>query len=190
MVKRLSLALLTAALALSLGLPARAAEEGGSIRIMLDVGDLAATNGAVTLYQVGLEISDGYRILEEFGGGMVKEADARSPHLAQWLTQMTGEGGTTRLLDADGCAEFSRLPDGLYLLVQTEQMDGFYAFRPFLVTLPLEGERSVQVSPLIQPIVVDEIPATGQHPAPILAAMVLVVSGLGLAVCLDKIRKK
>ena len=189
MVKRLSLALLTAALALSLGLPVQAAEEGGSIRITLDVDDLAVTNGAVTLYQVGLEISDGYRIVEEFGGGMVKEADARSPHLAQWLAQMAGEGGTTRLLDVDGCAEFSRLPDGLYLLVQTEQMDGFYSFRPFLVTLPLEGERSVQVSPLIQPIVVDEAPPTGQHPAPIIAAMVLVVSGLGLALCLDKIRK-
>ena len=82
------------------------------------------------------------------------------------------------------------IEDGLYLLIQTEPMDGFYSFRPFLVTLPMDDSRSIQVSPLIQPIPSDEPPPTGQHPAPIFAAMALVVSGLGLAFCLDKLRKK
>ena len=190
MVKRLIFALLSTALTLSLGMPVHASEATGSIRITLDTFDQAVTNGTVTLYRVGQENDNGYRILEEFGGGLVRKDDANSPYLAQWLTQMTGDNGTTRLLDADGSAEFSKLPDGLYLLIQTEPMDGFYSFRPFLVTLPMDDSCSIQVSPLIQPIPSDEPPPTGQHPAPIFAAMALVVSGLGLAFCLDKLRKK
>ena len=140
------------------------------------------TNGAVKLYQVAQQGPEGYLVSDSFGGGLVKPEDALSSSLAQWLAQTAEDGGITRLLDADGCAEFSRLPDGLYLVVQSEKMDGFYPFEPFLVTIPMDGERDIQVSPPVFPIVA-ESPATGQDMQPFLGVAGMVVSGLGLALC-------
>jgi len=192
MIKRMAGVLFAAALVLVLAVPANAVEDG-SIRVVLDVGDRAVTNGAVTLYRVGVPISGGYRLLEAFGGGVVREEDAFSPYLAQWLAQ-SAQNGTTLLLDADGCAEFSRLDDGLYLLTQTEDMDGFYRIEPFLVSIPYEGVWNLQANPKTQPIADGEVwqapPATGQHPAPILGAMGLVVSGVGLFLCLGRKKRK
>ena len=67
---------------------AAAAEDTGSIRLRLEVGDLPVINGAVTLYQVGIKVEDGYRITEAFGGGIVRKADADSEKLALWLEAM------------------------------------------------------------------------------------------------------
>lgn len=182
MLKRLFFNLSAVALAAALSLPAQAGELGGSIRLDLEVGDFVVTNGAVKLYQVAQQGPEGYLVSDSFGGGLVKPEDALSSSLAQWLAQTAEDGGITRLLDADGCAEFSRLPDGLYLVVQSEKMDGFYPFEPFLVTIPMDGERDLQVSPPVFPIVA-ESPATGQDMQPFLGVAGMVVSGLGLALC-------
>ena len=182
MLKRLFFSLSAVALAAALSLPAQAGELGGSIRLDLEVGDFVVTNGAVKLYQVAQQAPKGYLVSDSFGGGLVKPEDALSSSLAQWLAQTAEDGGITRLLDADGCAEFSRLPDGLYLVVQSEKMDGFYPFEPFLVTIPMDGERDIQVSPPVFPIVA-ESPATGQDMQPFLGVAGMVVSGLGLALC-------
>lgn len=182
MLKRLFFSLSAMALAAALSLPAQAGELGGSIRLDLEVGDFVVTNGAVKLYQVAQQGPEGYLVSDSFGGGLVKPEDALSSSLAQWLAQTAEDGGITRLLDADGCAEFSRLPDGLYLVVQSEKMDGFYPFEPFLVTIPMDGERDIQVSPSVFPIVA-ESPATGQDMQPFLGVAGMVVSGLGLALC-------
>ena len=48
----------------------------GTIRVSLDPGDMAAIGGEVTVYYVGVPLEDGYRITEEFGGGMVRGEDA------------------------------------------------------------------------------------------------------------------
>lgn len=182
MLKRLFFSLSAVALAAALSLPAQAGELGGSIRLDLEVGDFVVTNGAVKLYQVAQQGPEGYLVSDSFGGGLVKPEDALSSSLAQWLAQTAEDGGITRLLDADGRAEFSRLPDGLYLVVQSEKMDGFYPFEPFLVTIPMDGERDVQVSPSVFPIVA-ESPATGQDMQPFLGVAGMVVSGFGLALC-------
>lgn len=182
MLKRLFFSLSAVALAAALSLPAQAGELGGSIRLDLEVGDFVVTNGAVKLYQVAQQGPEGYLVSDSFGGGLVKPEDALSSSLAQWLAQTAEDGGITRLLDADGCAEFSRLPDGLYLVVQSEKMDGFYPFEPFLVTIPMDGERDIQVSPSVFPIVA-ESPATGQDMQPFLGVAGMVVSGFGLALC-------
>ena len=81
-----------------------AAETRGSIQVKLDTGDLPVINGAVTLYQVGVKTENGYRITEGFGGGIVRQEDADSDKLAQWLAETAGETGITMLLDADGNA--------------------------------------------------------------------------------------
>ena len=182
MLKRLFFSLSAVALAAALSLPAQAGELGGSIRLDLEVGDFVVTNGAVKLYQVAQQGPEGYLVSDSFGGGLVKPENALASSLAQWLAQTAEDGGITRLLDADGCAEFSRLPDGLYLVVQSEKMDGFYPFEPFLVTIPMDGERDIQVSPPVFPIVA-ESPATGQDMQPFLGVAGMVVSGLGLALC-------
>ena len=167
---------------------AKAAEQYGSIRVKLDAGDLAVINGAVTLYQVGFSVEDGYRIAENFGGGMIRRQDADSVNLAQWLAESAEESGLTMLLDADGNAVFSDLEEGLYMLVQTERMDGFYPILPALISVP-EGEKW-HLDVYRQPVpVVTEIPKTGQSPALFLGVLGMILSSIGLILCVKKERK-
>ena len=165
-------------------LAAGAAEGTGSIRIRLEVGELPVINGAFTAYRVGVPISDGYRIEEAFGGGFVREEDATSPHLAQWLVNAEKDEGITILLDVDGNAVFSDLLPGLYLLMQTERTDGFYPIQPLLLTVPWEGERnmSIHLEPL--PIVADA-PPTGQDRMPFFGMLGVVISLAGLVLCTE-----
>lgn len=166
-----------------------AAENYGSIHIKLDAGDLAVTNGAVTLYQVGYRVEDGYRIAESFGGGIVRQQDAESANLAQWLAESADTVGMTMLLDADGNAIFSDLEEGLYMLVQTERMDGFYPIRPILLSVPAAERWHQEV--YRQPVpVVTEIPQTGQSPAPFLGILGMILSSTGLLLCSKKGRKR
>ena len=161
---------------------AKAAENYGSIRVKLDAGDLAVTNGAVTLYQVGFPVEKGYRISENFGGGIIHRQDAHSANLAQWLAESADESGMTMLLDADGSAVFPELEEGLYILVQTERMDGFYPILPVLLSVPEDIQWNVEV--YRQPVpVVTEIPMTGQSPAPFLGVLGMILSSAGLILC-------
>ena len=185
MVRKVFLFLCAAMIPVLLAIPVNGAEEG-MVRVKLDPGDLAATNGEVTLYYVGVPSTEGYQVTEAFGGGLVKAGDALSPHLARWMSQATKEKGVSRLLDADGQATFSHLPDGLYLLVQTQSMDGFYPIQPIMVTIPCQNAREIVVAPTLRPIVVMDSPATGQTFSPLIAAMVLVLSGAGLYWCVEK----
>lgn len=189
MIRKLVSILFAATVVLGAGVQANAAEKGGTIHIWLDAGELPVTNGAITLYQVGTPMTDGYRIMDSFGGGIVKEADATSDHLAQWLAEAAGKSGRTAFLDVDGNVVFSDLEEGLYLVVQTERMDGFYTIKPFLVTMPSDGQWEVQRSPQTDPIVIDN-PQTGQPFAPLLGAMGLVASGVGIYLCVDSRRRK
>lgn len=189
MIKKLVSFLFAAVVVFGVSIQADAAQKTGEIHISLDAGELPVTNGAITLYLVGTPVSDGYCITEGFGGGIVKEADATSPHLAQWLAQSAGEAGKTVSLDVDGNVTFSELEEGLYLAVQTERMDGFHPINPFMLTLPSDGTWEVRAYPKTEPIVVDN-PQTGQPIAPLLGAMGLVASGVGLYLCVDSKRRK
>lgn len=187
--RRMVYVLLFAMILPALGLRGAAVSETGSIRVTLEWEGETVTGGAVTLYKVGEPISDGYRLGQTFGGGLVKAEDAHSPALAQWLAEQVGEGGMPRILDADGSAEFSRLEEGLYFLVQTETAKGYYPMKGFAVTLPYEGQWHVEAMPKLERLSA-VAPPTGQHPAPILSAMVLVFSGVALLVCLDRMTRK
>lgn len=192
MVRKMVCTVFAAVMLISLGIRASAAEEGGSIWVSLDFGELPATNGTLMLYQVGKPVTDGYRLVEGFGGGIVKVEDAQSPHLAKWLAEAAGESGIERLLDVDGNAKFSHLEEGLYLIVQTEKTDGFYPLEPFLLMMP-SGERwNLQVNAEPEAIVayLSGNPQTGQPLAPLLGAMGMVASGVGLYLCVDRKRRK
>lgn len=167
---------------LGLGIPAKATErpeKTGSIRITLDTQGEKVTEGTVVLYQAGFPISGGYQIDQAFGGGMVTDEDACSPHLAQWLYEMEGDGGETRYLDADGTVEYSGLTEGLYLLVQTEAIAGYAPFKAFLLTVPTEGCWDVQASLLMNPVDEDN-PRTGQTPLPYIGMAGMLLSGSAL----------
>lgn len=160
----------------------------GSIRVKLDAGDLPVINGAVTLYQVGVKTEEGYRITEGFGGGMVKQADADSAHLAQWLAESARTAGLTLLLDADGNAVFTDLEEGLYMLVQTERIDGFYPMYPVLLTIPQADTWDLQFYRAPVPVVT-EIPRTGESPIPFFGVLGMLLSSAGLLLCIRKERK-
>lgn len=170
--------------------PAAHAEASrGSVQVSLEAGDLAVTNGAVTLYQVGLKTEEGYRITEAFGGGIIRQADTGSDQLALWLAETADENGMTMLLDADGHAVFSELEEGLYILVQTERMDGFYPIRPVLLTIPEEDRWDLTI--YREPVpVVTEIPKTGESPILFLGVLGMIFSSIGLFISARKVRRR
>jgi len=179
---------LTLGVLLSGLIPAAMAQERyGSIHVKLDAGELPVINGAVTLYQVGNRVEEGYRITESFGGGIIRLEDIHSDNLAQWLAESAGESGLTMLLDADGNAVFSELEQGLYILVQSERMDGFYPILPELLAVPEEDCWDLELYK--QPVpVVTEIPKTGQDSTPYLGILGMILSAAGLLLCRRKIR--
>ena len=170
-------------------IPVAASEGSGTVTLSLNTGDLPVTNGSFTLYRVGSKSSDGYHIREDFGGGFVREEDARSPHLAQWMERSAGEGGQTILMDVDGDAVFSDVEEGLYLVVQNELTDGFYPIQSFLLTMPNDGRwnLSVNLEPLPR---VMASPATGQDPAPYIGLVGMVLSMLGLVYCSGGLKRR
>lgn len=165
------------------------AEDRGSIQVTLEAGDLAVTNGAVTLYQVGFGTEEGYRIADAFGGGIIRQADAYSEKLAQWLAETVKGSGMTMLLDADGCTVFPELEEGLYMLIQTERMDGFYPINPILITIPEGNQWDVQIHRRPVPVVT-EIPKTSQSPLPFFGVLGMILSSVGLLLCVRKERNQ
>lgn len=183
MFKGISIFFCAAVMVISLASPVQAAENTGSIAIKLDAGELAVTQGSVTICHAGTITEGGYQLDDNFGGGFVRKEDARSVELVQWLIRMDqSPSGISQELDADGWASVSGLPDGLYLLVQEERMEGFYPFQPFLVELSEEAGRNIQLNPLVYPIVL-ELPATGQGAQVFWAMVGMAGSGLGILIC-------
>lgn len=173
---------LLAALAMVLGMPSRCfAAQTGSMRISLGRKEPVTEGGSVTIYLVGTPISGGYRLSEAFGGGAVALEDVYSVALANWLAEQADSGGTQLRLDEAGCADFTGLTEGLYLLVQEKPIPGYYPMAPFLVELPYEGEWDIQANPKEQRLE-ESSPKTGQSPLPLFACGGLMLSGMGIAI--------
>lgn len=169
------------ALVMVLGMPIRCfADQTGSMRVSLGRKDTVTEGGSVTIYQVGLPISGGYRLHDAFGGGVVALEDVYSVALANWLAEQAESGGRELLLDADGYADFTGLTEGLYLLVQEQAIPGYYPMAPFVVELPYEGEWDILANPKEQRL--DLSPRTGQSPLPAVGCGGLVLSGLAIAI--------
>lgn len=170
-----------AALAVTLGMAGRCfATQTGSMRVSLGREEEVTEGGSVAIYQVGLPISGGYRLNEAFGGGVVALEDVYSVALAAWLAEQADSGGTKLLLDADGNADFTGLTEGLYLLVQEEQVPGYYPMAPFLVEIPYLGMWDVEADPKEQRLG-EPSPKTGQSSVLIVACGGLMLSGLAIA---------
>lgn len=161
---------------------AEAAERTGSIRVMSDNGNEAVPGREVVLQFVGQPSPDGYILTDSFGGGLIRYEDDRSSSLAQWLAEIPGGERLEPVADTQSGAEFKNLPEGLYLLKQE-------SVRPVMIAIPSEGLWDLTVTPQKKMVAV-ESPKTGQHPAPIIGAMGLVLTGMGLVFCFEKIKKK
>ena len=174
----MAFALMPALLLLSVG--AGASEMKGSVEVKLDAGELPVTNGAVSMYLVGVPTEGGYRLLDRYGGGIVRSEDAASSNLAYWLRELAGSGQEL-LLDVDGRVVVAGIEEGLYLVEQTQRMDGFYPFRAFLAEVPSGGRWTRRFEPAVLPIT-DEPPCTGDLTL-YLGTLGMILSGGGLVVC-------
>lgn len=184
--RRLVCILFAAAVVMTAALPSKAAEESGAIRVTLRGGNTAAQGGELTLYRVADTCGEGYLLQADFGGGIVKEEDAMSAVLAQWLAETADAGGIGRLLDADGTVEFADLPEGLYLVVQSRPARGFADISPFLVQLPYQDQWYIQCNPKMA---VDN-PQTGDGTILLLGSVGMLLSGAGLVLCALLNRKR
>ena len=171
---------------IALGVPTRAAETLGTIAVSIDSGIMDVTARRLLLYRVGEETAEGYQITEEFGGGLIFREDALSPHLASMLAESPGSSGAFRMVDADNTCCFTYVEPGLYLLME-EGDDPLIL--PCMTSIPCNDSYEVRVSPSVK-YTAPENPHTGQHPAPILGAVGMVASGIGLAICAGVSRKE
>ena len=147
--------------------------------------DWGADTGSVTLFQVGTPISGGYVLGQEFGGGIVTGKDVSSRALAQWLCEHVEYEGWTQPANELSVAEFGRLEEGLYLIVQNGAADGYYPFLPFLVELPSEGQWNVLAKPKMESCPV-EVPRTGQGMEPFSGMLGMVLSAAAAVMLLKK----
>ena len=184
--KRGIIALMVIGTLLSLSIRAGASEMKGSVEVKLDTGELPVTNGAVTLYRVGVPTDGGYRLLDRYGGGVVRSEDISSGNLARWLSELA-DSGREQLLDVEGRVVFSQVEEGLYLVRQTQRMDGFWPFRVFLAEVPA-GQQVLRYEPVVQPIT-EEPPCTGDLTI-YLSVLGMALSGGGLMCCGIWDRKK
>lgn len=170
-------------------IPAKAVQGNGTISVTLDYEDGRIHDGELTLHLVGVPGEGGFRLHQSYGGGMIRDEDLQSPELAQWLAESVHGIQIPRILDADGNVSYTGLGEGLYLLIQSETAAGDAPIDPFLIPIPCYGQWNVMAYPKVRQLLT-ESPKTGQHPAPIIGAMGMVLSGLGLILCAEKFRRK
>ena len=185
--RKLVCVLLAAMYVVGLTMPVSAMSTG-EIRVTLDFGDGIVHDGSVMLCMAAMAEGDDYRLTETFGSGLVKREDIVSDALANWLAEIAIRSGKPRILDADGSACFTDLPEGVYLLLQTEDIAGIDPFQPMLIMLPSGGAMELAVFPLERRVYA-QCPQTGQRNVPLLGAMGMILSGLGFLVCLEWLRK-
>lgn len=120
----------------------------GSVSVtMQDPETLAPVGGgALTLFRVAdvhveNDADYSFALTDEFAGSeesLVNLADADLPDRLASYAQKMEAAGVVRVIDRTGVACFDGLRPGLYLLVQHQAADGYYAIAPFLVSVPLE----------------------------------------------------
>ena len=171
-----------------LAVPA-AAQSVGEIRVTLDFGDGEVHDGSVIFRLAARPEGEHYRLLDAFGGGIIRREDMVSDALALWLAETVRREETARILDADGSACFTNLEEGLYLLVQGEEIQWMDPFEPILIPMPSNGQWQLSAWPQ-QRLILAQCPQTGQPITLLLAAMGLIFSSMGLIACYEKIRRK
>lgn len=116
----------------------------GTIEITMHRGDTAVGGGTLTLYRVGaVREEDGnysFQLTDDFAGSDESLEDLQSVALAKKLAQYAKDytiQGVTKEIGQNGQIVFDNLKLGLYLLVQENAAEGYFAAEPFLVSVPM-----------------------------------------------------
>lgn len=149
---RLAAVLLAVCLVVCCALPAFATSASlvsgrlGSLHVRLydTHNDVPLRGGELTLYQVAAVKRTGgnlsYAYTGDFTGCGVPLGDLSDSTLADQLAKYLPTVPTVAAqqnVDEEGYADFTKLPQGLYLVMQTEASHGYEAIKPFLVSIPL-----------------------------------------------------
>lgn len=105
-------------------------------------------NGKFELFQIGKIVEDdaNYHFVytDVFSNNGMSIDDFKSDGFAEHLAAYSNEkklNGESRV-NEDGFVEWNNLDLGLYLIIQTEKIDGYYILKPFIVSVPLKIENS------------------------------------------------
>lgn len=149
---RLAAVLLAVCLVVCCALPAFATSASlvsgrlGSLHVRLydTHNDVPLRGGELTLYQVAAVKRTGgnlsYAYTGDFTGCGVVLGDLSDSTLADQLVKYLPAVpaiAAQQNVDEEGYADFTKLPQGLYLVVQTEASHGYEAIKPFLVSIPM-----------------------------------------------------
>ncbi len=115
----------------------------GSISINMLYDGKPVAGGTITIYRVAevicVDADYDFKFVNEFVGCGLSLDSLTSPSLAKSLFEVAtnkGAEGSRKNIDENGFAKFEDLELGLYLVVQETNAEGYYAFSPFLVTVP------------------------------------------------------
>ena len=149
---RLAAVLLAMCLVVCCALPAFATSASlvsgrlGSLHVRLydTHNDVPLRGGELTLYQVAsVKRTNGNLYFDytgDFTGCDVVLGDLSDSTLADQLAKYlptVPAVAAQQNVDEEGYADFTKLPQGLYLVMQTEASHGYEAIKPFLVSIPL-----------------------------------------------------
>lgn len=117
----------------------------GSLTLSLkDSEGNVVANGQYVLYHVGnvdqTQNSLGFVYVDEFLNNGMSLNDLRAEGLANHLTSFVNEKnieGMQQDADNHGVVKWNQLDLGLYLVVQSRHVDGYFDIDPFLVSIPL-----------------------------------------------------
>lgn len=117
----------------------------GSIRVQLydTVNQKPLRGGQLTVYRVAeVQRNNGdlsFVYCGDFDGCGIELGDLTDSTLARQLESYLSPAaeGTVQTVDSEGCAAFSQLELGLYLVVQTKASAGYQPVNSFLVSLPM-----------------------------------------------------
>lgn len=131
----LSKIIIITSLFLLLCFPVSAVSTTGEIAVTPRGDDGSAINQEVTIFYAGNPVQGGYRLTEQFGGGIIAFEDVFSSNLAAWMEECAAIGISGETGDY-GTVFFPDLEYGLYLVTSGET--GMADFRPYLVCVSEE----------------------------------------------------
>lgn len=159
----------------------------GAVRVLPQWAGSNVCGGQVAIYRIGDLTPQGCRITDGLADWMVYQQELESEEFLQWSLEQNWKESAECVISADEGAYFPNLSSGLYLVVQKEPADGYYAFHPFLAALSLQQDMCPVFYPDAVPLT--EPPGTGDYPSPIITSMILSM-GVVLLMIMAENRKK
>ena len=136
-----------------------AEEVTGKINCWLQWGEESSKEGSLEICQVGDSVPEGYRLKQEFGGGIIAGEEIPSEAFALWISKKAGKG-MEHEPDRNGLVCFDDLKPGIYLIRQGRESKIFLPIAPYLACVSQELS-VIDTYPVILPR--SSIPRTGQY---------------------------